>query len=268
MIRRPIGKRWKVLLGVSAMLAIMGGYAWMSYRQHQKNPDDTTIPNWSQLKEGVHKVVEVNRRSGERWLVEDLSATATRLFMGLAVGTLLAVVVGLLMGCFKRFEGFLLPILAITAKLAPTAMLAVFFVSVGVGREMYITMIAWGIVPTMGQSIYLAARDVPDNFLFKAYTLGASDAEVIWNVVVPMILPKMLDALRLAIGPAVVYLIAAEMVVSDVGFGYRIRLQMRLLNMNIVYPYLALLAAFGFSIDCGIRFVQRKACPWYVREDA
>ena len=267
MIRRPIRMRQKVLLGVLAMLAIVGCYAVMSYRQHQANPLDTTMPNWSQLTEGVSKVVEVNQRSGERRIVEDLSATATRLFMGLGIGTLAAVIVGLLMGCSKRFEAFFLPILAIVAKMAPTAMLAVFFVMVGTGREMYITMIVWGIVPTMGQSIYLAARDVSDNYLFKAYTLGASNGEVVWNVVVPMILPNMLDALRLAIGPTVVYLIAAEMVVSDVGFGYTIRLQARLVNMNIVYPYIVLLATFGFTMDYGLRLLQRKACPWYARED-
>ena len=255
------------MLGVFAMLMIVGGYALMSHLQHQENDLDTTMPNWSQLKAGVCKVVEVNPRSGERWIVEDLIATGTRLFMGLGVGTLLAVILGLLMGCSKWFEAFFLPILAIVAKMAPTAMLAVFFVMVGTGRQMYITMIVWGIVPTMGQSIYLAARDVSENYLFKAYTLGASNGEVVWNVVVPMILPNMLDALRLAIGPAIVYLIAAEVVISDVGFGYTIRLQGRLCNMNIVYPYIALLAAFGFVMDYGLRLLQRKACNWYTRED-
>ena len=38
-------------------------------------------------------------------------------------------------------------------------------------------------------------------------------------------------------------IVAAEMLVGDVGFGYRIRLQSKLLNMSVVYPYLALLAA-------------------------
>ena len=75
--------------------------------------------------------------------------------------------------------------------------------------------------------------------------------------------PKLLDALRLVIGPALVYLIAAEMVVGDVGFGYRIRLQSKLLNMSVVYPYLALLAAFGFGMDYALKRLQRKLCPWY-----
>ena len=55
----------------------------------------------------------------------------------------------------------------------------------------------------------------------------------------------------------------AEMVVGDVGFGYRIRLQFKLTNMNVVYPYLVILAGFGFLLDYGLRALQAKVCPWY-----
>jgi NitT/TauT family transport system permease protein len=140
--------------------------------------------------------------------------------------------------------------------------MAVFFVMAGTGLEMHVAMIAFGVLPVMAQSVYLAARDVPDELLFKAYTLGASDDEVILEVILPFVMPKLLDTLRLQIGPAMVYLIAAEMLVGDVGFGYRIRLQQRLLNMSLVYPYLVILAAFGFLGDALLTRIRRFACPW------
>ncbi|MBT6102354.1 MAG: ABC transporter permease, partial [Verrucomicrobia bacterium] len=52
----------------------------------------------------------------------------------------------------------------------------------------------------------------------------------------------------------------------DVGFGYRIRLQFKLTNMNVVYPYLVMLAFFGFALDYGLRFLRAKLCPWYQRD--
>ena len=79
------------------------------------------------------------------------------------------------------------------------------------------------------------------------------------EVVFKLVLPKFIDAVRLGIGPAIVFLIAAEMVVGDVGFGYRIRLQFKLTNMNVVYPYLAILAGFGFLLDYGLRALQAMA---------
>ncbi|MFH1077123.1 MAG: ABC transporter permease subunit [Pseudomonadota bacterium] len=245
---------------------LLACYTGVSRWQHNLNPDDTTIPTWSQLGKGVVKCLEINDRSGERWLVVDTKATGFRLLLGLLLGVSGAICLGLLMGCFATVEACLAPTMSILAKVPPTAALAVFFVLVGTDTEMYVTMIAFGILPTLSQSIYLAVREVHEELIYKAYTLGASPLELIWNVIIRAILPKMLDAVRLQIGPALVYLIAAEMVVSDVGFGYRIRLQSRLLNMNIVYPYLAGLAAFGFAVDYGLMALQKAFFPWFGRE--
>jgi len=264
MIRQPISTKWRVILGTLSILFLILGYAYLSYRQHVKNPEDTTIPNFSQLKEGVIKIVRPQKRSGEIWLLEDAKATLSRLFLGLLCGVSAAIFLGLLMGCFAPVESFFIPPLSIIAKLPPTAMLAVFFVMVGTDTKMYVTMIAFGIFPTLAQTIYLAAKnDVPTELIYKSYTLGASHFEVIRNVIYKHILPKLIDSIRLQIGPAMVFLIAAEMVIGNVGFGYRIRLQARLFNMNVVYPYLAILAIFGYIIDYGLRLSLRKLCPWY-----
>lgn len=246
---------------------MLWGYARIAERQHETNPDDTSIPTFAQLKDGAQKIVEKNPRSGERWLLVDSIATGKRLFLGLFAGIAGAFLLGVMMGCFATFHAILAPPLGFFAKVPPTAALAVFFVLVGTDTEMYVAMIAFGILPTLAQSIYLAIRDVPEELLYKAYTLGASHMEVVWNVIVRVITPQLIDAIRLQIGPAMVYLIAAEMVVGDVGFGYRIRLQSRLLNMNVVYPYLVILAGMGFVLDHGLRILQRKMCPWYVGAD-
>jgi ABC-type nitrate/sulfonate/bicarbonate transport system permease component len=267
MIRQSIPSRWTLLLASLSVILMLMGYTALSRLQHRRNPDDTTIPTWSQLGEGILKSVEQNPRSGERWLWVDSKATILRLLLGLATGIAGAVIVGLLMGCFPVCESFLTPPMSLLAKIPPTAALAVFFVLVGTGTEMYITMIAFGVLPTLAQSIYLSVREVHEEMLYKAYTLGASLMELIWNIIIRAIMPKILDAIRLQIGPAMVYLIAAEMVVGDVGFGYRIRLQSRLLNMNVVYPYLAMLAAFGYAMDHLLILVQRGCFPWYAHEE-
>lgn len=262
MIRRPIPKYWYVILGIVSTALLLWAYQHMSYRQHVTNVDDTTIPTWTQMWVGIEKITTPDR-AGDRWIVVDSLATGSRFFMGLFYGIVGSVVIGVLMGCFCWIEGLLWPPLAFLAKIPPTAALAVFFVLVGTDTEMYVAMIAFGVLPTLAQTIYLSVREVPDENLYKAYTLGASHTEVVWNVVIRHVLPKLLDAIRLQIGPALVYLIAAEMAVGHEGFGYRIRLQMKLLNMSAVYPYLVCLAAFGFSLDYGMRMLQRVCCPWY-----
>ena len=265
MIRRPISRSCAVMLGVLSVLILLAGYTFVSHRQHQINPEDTTIPNWSQLSEGVKKFTQINRK-GERWIVEDSIATGRRFFYGIGLGLVCGFLTGVLMGCFSPVEAFLQPPIALLAKVPQTAALAVYFVAFGTGMSMYVAMISLGIIPALAVTVYLAIKDLPSEMIDKAYTLGASHFEVVLEVILKQVLPKFIDAVRLAIGPAIVFLIAAEMVVGDVGFGYRIRLQFKLTNMNVVYPYLVMLASFGFALDYGLRFLQARFCPWYQRD--
>ncbi len=265
MIRRPLSRRWRVALGILSIALLIGIYSLLSYRQLAENPDDRSIPSLSQLwTDGVMKVFTADR-TGEVWIWEDTKATLfSRLLSGLAAGVALSIVIGLLMGCYAPVEAFLHPPLAFLAKIPPTAMLPVFFVLVGTGYEMYVAMIAFGMVPTLAQSIYHAAKeDVPEELLYKASTLGASQGELIWNVIVRQILPRAIDGVRLQVGPAMVYLIAAEYLVAEVGFGYHLRLQNRLLDMSVVYVYLVVLGGVGFLMDFCLRHLRAKLCPWY-----
>ena len=263
MIRTPLPRRWKLPLGLISIVVLLAAYTWLSHAQHLENPTDTTIPSWSQLWGGLHKIFSVDQRSGTRWILVDTRATAGRLFLGLGISVVFGVIIGVLMGAFSVLEALFVPQLSFLAKIVPTAALAVFFVLVGTDFKMFVTMIVFGVLPALSLSIHLAVKEVPVELVHKAYTLGASQMEVVWGVIFPHILPKIIDAIRLAIGPAMVYLLAAELLVGDEGFGYRIRLLSRRLDMDVVYPYLTLLAGFGFSMDYALRGLRRLLCPWY-----
>ena len=266
MIRKPISMRWRVVLGAASVLLISALYLWLSHRQHEINPRDQTIPGLSQLWEGLLSVVTRNPNDHKLWLLSDAMATFGRLASGMGVGVLASVLLGMLMGCYTPIAAFFLPPLAFLAKIPPTAMMAIFFVTVGVGFEMFVAMIAFGVLPTLTQSVYNAAiEDVPEELIWKSYTLGATHSEVVWNVIYKHILPNVIESVRLQVGPALVYLIAAEMLVADTGFGYRIRLQSRLLDMRVVYVYLVALGLIGYALDHALRTLSRLFCPWFLK---
>ena len=60
-----------------------------------------------------------------------------------------------------------------------------------------------------------------------------------------------------------VFLIAVEYMIADVGFGYQLRIQQRQTHMNIVYTYLILLGVFGFFLDRLLTTFRRRLCPWF-----
>jgi len=263
MIRKPISTYKSWVLAIGTMAIICAFYFWLSYRQKEFNPKDTTIPDIPQFIEGM-KILTHPDVNGHMWIVEDLKATYTRHFLGMICGITISLFIGLAMGCFPSIEAcFKFPI-ACLAKIPPTAMIAVYFVVFGTELQMFVAMIALGIFTILTPTIYNAAKkDVADDAIFKAYTLGASDSEVIWCVVFPQILPRFIHAVRMSVGPAMVFLIAAELLASDVGIGYRIRIQSRLLNMNVVYIYLVILCITTYIMDWSLMTLRRKLCPWF-----
>ncbi len=227
---------------------------------------DRSVPTWSSLyRDGWLRVITPQGlRQDEYWLWEDARATAGRLLAGLFVGVLLSIILGILMGSFSVVEALCVPPLSFLTKIPPTAMLAAFFVLVGTSFRMYVTMIAFGTLPTLAQTIYQSAKkDVPDTLINKASTLGASQPELIWNVIFKQILPRMIDAIRLQVGPALVLLIAAEWMVSGEGFGYRLRLFYQRTDMSVVYLYTFLLGAVGLAVDYALTWLRRVLCPWF-----
>lgn len=227
---------------------------------------DRTMPTWRALyRDGLLRVIEPQGlNKDERWLLEDARATFFRLIAGLLVGVALSMILGILMGSYTWIEAFFLPPLSFLAKIPPTAMLAVFFVLVGTDFKMYVTMIAFGTLPTLAQTVYQSAKkDVPEALIYKAYTLGAGHLELIWNVIYKQILPRIIDAIRLQIGPAMVLLVAAEWMVAGEGFGYRLRLFYQRTDMSVVYLYLILLGVAGLAADYFLTWLRRKICPWF-----
>lgn len=252
-----------ILLGIGSIVFLLGLYTLLANHQHSVNPTDTTIPTWGQLRDGVVKAVAPDPVRGERWIVEDIKATGTRLLIGLAIGISGAIIIGVFMGCFPIVEALLLPPLKFFSRVIPTAALAVFFALVGTDLQMYATMIVFGILPSLAIGISMAVKDFPPELKYKTYTLGANNAEAIVNAVVKYVMPRMIDQIKLSIGPAMVYLIAAELLVGDVGIGYRIRILSRRLEMQVVYPYLVFLAGLGFFIDFGLGWLKKWLCPWH-----
>lgn len=283
-MRRPLTTRTRIALGVLAFAMLAGMYAWLCVRQKAINPRDTSIPNLVQFGEGIERMtrareivsqtlqpdgsmVEERELSIWRsWLWTDLRTTFGRLAVGLMLAVVSAVVVGVAMGCFEPLDALLSPPLDFLAKIPPTAMLAIFFVAIGVGFGMFVAMLTFGVFPTLTQSVFNAVkRGVPAELVDKAFTLGATRLEVIYQVLFKHSLPAIIEGARMAVGPAMVYLIAAEMLFGDSGFGYRIRMQQRLQDMAVVYVYLIVLGLAGYALDQGFRLALRKVCPWYGR---
>lgn len=254
------------IIGSLSLVLIFVLYLGISYRQHQINPKDTSIPNVKQLYEGIIKVTTKNE-FGKILIIEDGFASLKRLFLGLFFGIISAWAIGILMGYYSLIEYSLIWPIKFLGSIPPTAMLAIYFVIFGIDIKMHIAMIAIGIFPSLTLSIYYAVKnDVSEHLIDKAYTLGADQLEIIFNIIINQILPKIIEFIRISIGPALIFLIAAEWNNASVGFGFRLKIESRLTEMNVVYIYLIILACLSFLIDFCLVRMRNYFCKYINKE--
>jgi NitT/TauT family transport system permease protein len=267
MIRRDLPKWLFVALAMGGIVILLVAYQWLSVRQTAINPKQTTIPSYAKLAEGVQRMFQMqgtpeNPKPPMFW--NDIGATLWRLGVGLGLGVVASIVVGVLMGCYRWIEAPLSPVIMFMSKVPPIAIMPLYFAVAGIGFRMYILMVALSVFFSMAQAIFQAVRDnVTDEGISKAYTLGASEFEVIYEVIWKQILPNVLDCIRSQIGPAMIYLLAAEYSMGEPGVGCQIRMQYKLLNFHIIFVYILVLGILGLVLDFTLEWFRKWLCPWF-----
>ncbi len=114
----------------------------------------------------------------------------------------------------------------------------------------------------MIRDLALKAMELPREQIIKAETLGGSSWQIALRVVLPQILPRLITALRLQLGPAFLFLIAAEAISSDSGLGYRIFLVRRYLSMDVIFPYVAWITLIAVLTDTLLDRLRIALFPW------
>ncbi|MEG3165291.1 ABC transporter permease subunit [Sphingomonas sp. PB2P19] len=252
-----------MLLGALPILALLLVYLLASEARHFENPADKVLPTFGAMAQAIHDFTTDRDPSTDRIvLVADTLASLYRLGIGLAIATASALILGLLLGVVPLARAVLGPLVAIIAVIPPVAVLPILFIVLGLDEASKIALIAIGIAPFMTRDLTSFVASLPVEQFAKAQTLGANSWQTAIRVALPQLMPRLIEALRLSMGPAWVFLIAAEAVAADVGLGYRIFLVRRYFAMDIILPYVAWISLLAILCDALLLFVSRRAFPW------
>jgi NitT/TauT family transport system permease protein len=154
------------------------------------------------------------------------------------------------------------PFIAALSLIPPLAVLPILFIVAGLGEAAKITLIIIGVAPVIVRDLAMRTAELPNEQIIKAQTLGASSWQLVIRVVLPQMWPRLIDALRLSLGSAWLFLIAAEAIASTEGLGYRIFLVRRYLAMDVILPYVAWITLLAFTMDWLLRLLRAKAFGW------
>ena len=256
-------RRAAVMMGAAPLLLLVLAYLIASASRHAFNPADKILPTPGAMIVAMRVLVLVpDQMTGQRLFWSDTVASLTRLGLGLAISTVWALLVGLVLGLIPVVRATFGPLVTTVAVIPPIALLPILFIVFGLGEAAKIALIVIGVLPLMIRDIAAHVEALPTEQMIKAQTLGASTWQLALRVALPQAMPRLIHAVRLSLGPAWVFLISAEAIASDVGLGYRIFLVRRYLSMEIILPYVAWIALLAIAMDWGLRQISRRGFPW------
>jgi NitT/TauT family transport system permease protein len=256
-------RRQAVLLGLAPLLLLVLAYLIASASRHAINPADKILPTPAAMVTAMYSLVAVpDPLSGELLFWADTGASLSRLGLGLGISTLSALLVGLMLGLVPGVRATFGPLVTTIAVIPPIALLPILFIIFGLGEAAKVALIVIGILPFMIRDIAAHVEALPAEQLVKAQTLGASSWQLALRVALPQAMPRLIQAVRLSLGPAWVFLISAEAIASDVGLGYRIFLVRRYLSMEIILPYVAWITFLAIVMDWALQQVSKRGFAW------
>ena len=257
-------KPTKIALALLPFILLLILYVVASDARLEVNPKDKLLPSFTQIGMGSERMaLEPSKRTGEYLFWQDTQSSLFRLGVGVLIAASIGLVIGMLTGALPIFASWLSPLLTVISLIPPLAILPVLFIVFGLGEVSKVVLIAIGITPFIARDIQRRTQEIPAEQLVKAQTLGANTAQIMIRVLLPQVMPKLIDAVRLSLGAGWLFLIAAEAVAATDGLGYRIFLVRRYMSMDVILPYVAWITFLAFMMDVSLRQANKRLFPWH-----
>jgi NitT/TauT family transport system permease protein len=195
----------------------------------------------------------------------DIWMSTERVFVGVALGTLVAVPVGFVLGWYRGVRIFVDPVINFFRALPPIALIPLVSVYFGIGETAKIVILFYASFFAGVIVMYEGIAQISPIYVRVARTLGATDAEIFGKVIVPLAVPHMLTALRVALGVAWATLVASELIAAQQGLGALIQNASSFFQLDIIYLGIICIGFIALAMDTVLRIAARRLVSWQDR---
>ncbi|MDF2964180.1 MAG: transporter permease [Paenibacillus sp.] len=193
---------------------------------------------------------------------EHIGISVYRVGMGFLLACALGIPLGILAGTFRMAESVVVPPTEFIRYMPATAFVPLIMVWAGIGESAKIMVIFVGCFFQLVLMVADNTRAVSNDLLQVSYTMGAKRWQAIEKVMIPALLPDLMNTLRLIIGWAWTYLVVAELVAANSGLGFSIMKAQRFLNTDMIFVGIIVIGLLGLVTDRVFAFCHKRFFPW------
>ena len=193
---------------------------------------------------------------------EHIAVTLSETFMGFALGTALAFMLGTAVALSRRVEYFLYPFIVMFQAMPKVALAPLIVVWFGLGLTSKVINAALvAFFPLMVNTI-VGLRSADEDRVNLLRSLAASKSQIFWMLQLPNALPYIFAGLEIAMIFALIGAIVAEFVGAERGLGMLI--QSMNFNMDVAgqFGVLLILSLIGLLLNGMITGLRRRVLFW------
>ena len=196
-------------------------------------------------------------------LWQHLAASISRVLQALVAAIAIGVPLGLWMGLNKWVRAVLDPLVELLRPIPPLAYLPLLVIWFGIGETTKVLLIFFSILAPVIISSTHGVLSHQLNRERAALSLGASQSQVFWHVILPTALPHILTGIRIGLGVGWSTLVASELVAADRGIGFMVQSAAQFLITDTVVLGIIVIAIVAVSFELFLRWLQKQLSPWY-----
>ena len=203
---------------------------------------------------------------GELWasglLLQHLSVSLRRVFLGFSISCCLAVPLGILCGQSRRFDAYCWLLLEFLRHVPPLAAVPLIILWAGIGEASKLTIIVLASFFPLFLNTYSGIHNCDKRLLEVGQTLGFTLREQILRIRIPAALTSIVVGMQLALGYSWRALIGAELIAASAGIGYLILDAEEMSRPDVVIVGMLAIGIIGTAIDYIFLLLMRRVFPW------
>lgn len=180
-----------------------------------------------------------------------------------AAGT--GIAVGMLMARRQTLQNVLDPWVAALYATPQIALAPLFVVWLGIGLGSKVCVVFLVAVFPILVNAFTGVKVIDPELVEAARSVGASERQVFFKVLVPGALPLIVSGLRLGLGRALIGIVVGELVGASAGLGYLISVSAQTFDTASLFVGVTLLAMVGVIGNEGLKYLEHRIAPWRER---
>lgn len=195
-------------------------------------------------------------------LFADLGVSLLRVLKGFLIAAVLAVPLGVFMAVSLRGNRFFIGVFEALRQIPTIALIPLLIIWFGIGEATKVIMIAKSAFFPILLNTISGITETPKGYLELARLYQISPLRVFTRIYFPSAVPYIFTGLRLALGVSWTTVVAAEIVASSSGIGYRINDARMMMEPEVVLVGVLAIGVVGVIMDKGLLVLSKKLTPW------